>query len=251
MGWVQTSDTGQVNWGSSPAVPSSTYVYEIWKPADALQTGSTQYFLKVEYGFSSSSPRIRFSVGTGTNGSGTLTGFIIGPYTSTAYANQGSNPFECYFSGDIGRMGMLLWRNGASSPVCFAVERTHNADGTDSSDGVVFLLQSCSDAPQNNTAFRTLVFGQGLGAAYGGVVVGGFWSAVPNQITFNNAPLCVALPEYGKLGNPMKGITYIGNAVIGENGEFQTTLYGATRTYIASNQPANTPASARTCLRFD
>ena len=50
MGWTQTADTGQVNWSTVTVPAAGAYVYEIWQPADAFQTGPTQYFLKLEYG---------------------------------------------------------------------------------------------------------------------------------------------------------------------------------------------------------
>src|SRR5262245_28519423 len=79
MGWTKTADTGQVNWSTTPTPPTSgNFVYEIREPAsDPLQTGATKYYVKWEYGSRGSGPMptLRISLGTGTNGAGTLTGF--------------------------------------------------------------------------------------------------------------------------------------------------------------------------------
>src|SRR5690242_14595475 len=116
MGWVQTSDTGQVNWTTVTVPAANTYAYEIWKPADAFQTGATQYFLKLEYGNSNgaNAPAIRVSLATSTNGSGTLTGSVTSVFGSNEGTGTGggaTTPYECNFSGDIDRMGVMLWRN--------------------------------------------------------------------------------------------------------------------------------------------
>src|SRR3954462_11008588 len=71
VGLVQTADTGQINW-STVTIPGANTAagYEIWRFAD-----STLY-LKFEYGTAPSTvqPQMWITVGTGSNGSGTITG---------------------------------------------------------------------------------------------------------------------------------------------------------------------------------
>src|SRR5689334_656828 len=141
MGWVQTSDTGQVNWTTVTSPASGSFVYEVWKPGDA----GTTFNLKVEYGSSSGSPkgvRFRMSIGTTTNGAGTLSGItssVLEPGAITPNG-QGSSVFDCYFSGDTDRLSMMLWRSLNSTPtVMFSVERTKNTDGTNNNEGVTIL----------------------------------------------------------------------------------------------------------------
>ena len=105
-GWTQTADTGQVNWGTIVSVPTSgKFVYEIWQPADALQTGSTKYFVKIHYGTSSGSPaapRLEVQSGNGDQWSGRLNGF------STAnLGSDGGNQYGTRFRRDI-RL-LLFW----------------------------------------------------------------------------------------------------------------------------------------------
>src|ERR1035437_5775905 len=123
-GWTQSSDTGQVNWSTIASVPGSgAYVYEIWKPADGL----TMFYLKVEYGTgaasSATTPQMRLSIGTTTSGAGVLTGLVttlnvpVGPAVTST-----STPFQCYFSGDTGRIGVMMWRD--DQPIFFGVQRS-------------------------------------------------------------------------------------------------------------------------------
>lgn len=93
VGMVQTADTGQINWSTvTSSAPNTAAGYEIWHTSD-----SSLYF-KFEYGTGSgaSYPMMWVTVGTGSNGSGTLTGqtctrgtfFVAGTAafsTSTAY----------------------------------------------------------------------------------------------------------------------------------------------------------------------
>src|SRR5512138_2499573 len=50
VGLVQTSDTGQINWGSVSRPSEDNYGgYEVWRFDDALQ-GTAPVFIKIEYG---------------------------------------------------------------------------------------------------------------------------------------------------------------------------------------------------------
>lgn len=76
VGLVQTSDTGQINLTTvtTPAVNSTDAGYEIWRFSDAAQS-TDPIFFKVSYGRGGAAarPRMSVQVGTGSNGSGTLT----------------------------------------------------------------------------------------------------------------------------------------------------------------------------------
>ena len=114
-GLSQTTDTGQVNWSTIASVPTSgNYVYEMYKNTDALTT----FYFKIEYGTgsSSSNPKIRLSIGTGTNGAGALTGFVttLNPFTmpgSDTAPPSTSTQYNCYFSAAPGRLSILMWRD--------------------------------------------------------------------------------------------------------------------------------------------
>lgn len=71
LGLVQTSDTGQINWVTVTRPGTSTAGgYTIWRFADS------SLYLKLEYGTGTATgiPQMWITVGTGSNGSGTITG---------------------------------------------------------------------------------------------------------------------------------------------------------------------------------
>lgn len=134
-GWLQSTDTGQVNWSTIVAVPGvGAFVFELWQPNDGL----TNFFLKIEYGNVSSSanfPTVRLTTSTGTNGAGTPTGFVVGPFippNGTIGTPSPTATFECNFFGAPGVLGIMLWRTNAAgvSSQIFCVERSLNSGGS-------------------------------------------------------------------------------------------------------------------------
>jgi hypothetical protein len=242
MGWVQTGDTGQVNWATVSAPGTNTFVYEIWRPNDALQTGATQYFMKVEYGNNAvaNQPEFRISIGTGTNGSGTLTGFTMGPFgaVSSASGGQGSVTYECDFSGDIDRFSIQLWRNGGNFSKFLAVERTKDTAGANNSEGVWVGTNTFNGARHS----RTIMFGVGVANDITAATLPSiFAGAMSSDEAFNNSvPISPVFPLYGKWGNPITGFAIAPSGDVAEGVLYTTTLYGATRTYMASKLTNNT-----------
>ncbi len=254
-GWTKTTDTGQVDWTTNPAVPAAnTYLYEIRQPAsDPLQTGATAYYIKISYGNSTSgtnNPDIQISLGTGTNGAGTLTGSIIGPFglrVDSSVAGQGATPWECDFSWSVSRMGVLLWRNASNTlvPAFFAIERTKDSTGADSSDGVFVVLLGGQNNNYGGFQMRGIIFGVGvtnLIQASGSNSTSGPWLDVGyisnNQNlsdNFNNGvPISPVFPSYGKFGNPLTVMGVVRKVDIAEGVLISTTFYGGTMTYLSS-----------------
>jgi hypothetical protein len=247
FGWVQTSDTGQVNWGSLASVPASgSWVYEIWRPNDALQTGASQYFLKIQYGQNSSyGPELRLSLGTGTTGAGLLSGMMTAVFIINSYytvVNSGSITYECDFSGDTGRMGALMWRSH-TLPACmwFAIERTCNTDGAYNADGVTLFAGSHITGSSNGQ--QTLTFSYGPALQYAGCyntitwIGNSYGSSLASEVfaPTSSVPIAPFYPSYGKYGNPCTVAGSCPNGDAGEGALVQTTLYGASRTYIATH----------------
>ncbi|HLW51330.1 MAG TPA: hypothetical protein VKW06_00680 [Candidatus Angelobacter sp.] len=239
---VNETHAGSATTTAVAAVPSTIGAYEIWAPGDALQTGSTQFFLKVQYGNQSTTtnqPSVGFSIGSATNGAGTLTGNTIGIYQSNSQSpvSGSTSLFEFDFSYDTDRLGIMV-RNNSSLAFLFVVERTHNTDGTDSTDGVVMFFIGVNQF----TKMRVLVFSPAVLAAVERSQTGGSdWHismpVIPpqNSDSFNSSiPVAPMFPDYGKYGNPMTTYAATGNNDVAEGMLLTTTLYGATRTYMAS-----------------
>jgi hypothetical protein len=261
-GWLNTSDTGQVNWSTVTVPGAGSFVYEIFKPNDALQTGSTQFFVKVKYGTSSSSgPRLQIQIGTGTDGSGNLTGFTtVNMDSASSFTGQGGvQTFECDFSGDTDRIGFVMWRNlvTGSAPLLVAIERTKDTAGVNNSDGVTLIMASPANLGSSGGQ-ETIVFGIGSSTMLTQVGSGQCYMSFRNPHTNdnfnNNEPVYPVFPVYGKVGNPMTEICFVNSNDVAAGAIFSTTLYGSTRTYVANvtNLVNNYPGgSTRMCLRYD
>lgn len=258
MGWTQSSDTGQVNWTTVTAPAAGTFVYEIWKPGD----GGTVFYLQLRYSTSSNSGgRITAQLGTSTNGSGTLTGFttnVMEPSNSNGQGGGATLTYECNFSGDINRLGIMMFRtwvqgtNNPGSPWLITCERTHNTDGSDNNTGVTLVVGN--NGGGSNVSQQTIVFGVGAAPA----------PSTRNYVTLsnfnngsgaynNNIPVSPLFPVYGLYDSPMTGIAAAHTQDVADGCEFTTTLYGSTRTYMAiGNINPNRPdGNTILCMRYD
>src|SRR4051812_31701754 len=78
LGWVRTADTGQID-PTTVVKPALTTVagYDIFRLDDALQA-TAPFFLKIEYGIGSNTNNFAWwiTIGTASNGAGTLTGNV-------------------------------------------------------------------------------------------------------------------------------------------------------------------------------
>lgn len=141
-GLVQTADTGQINW-ATVTLPATSVVggYEIWRFNDTLQ-GTTPIFIKIEYATASNPgrPAAWFTVASGSNGSGTLTGTTYSARNtfSTNTTTSGSTYplFACHTEGFFGVSAFRRWASGSYS-FTFFVCRTCDTSGTLTSTGVV------------------------------------------------------------------------------------------------------------------
>lgn len=271
-GWLQSSDTGQVNWSTLASVPgSNAYVYEIWEPNDGL----TNFFLKIEYGNcnSANSPSMRLTIGTATNGAGALTGDLIGPYrtmTNSSPATPGGVLlFPCYFSGAAGRMSIVMWRNATNGyPQVIAIERSLNAAGTYTNTHVTLMPVGLINDDPGSVPYnqQTLVFGVGAAPAQstansslvGGLAVRSFFpgstsasSDFDGAVPFDTTAPCIGFFDY-----PLTSLGWGNQDNYTEGQVFTTTLYGSSRTYVATKtapfQKCGPAGSAGyLCVRYD
>ena len=142
---IQTSDTGQINWTSvtKPTLANTVAGYEIFRFNDSLQSTSPIY-IKIEYGIGNYTTTyfgFWITIGTGTNGSGTLTGNKSNRFQLAG--NNDSGTRTSYFSGDTNRLAFVLWPPNTSTEwIVFGIERTHDSSGTDTGDGC-HILTAC------------------------------------------------------------------------------------------------------------
>lgn len=111
VGAVQTADTGQINWTTVTRAAVNTMAgYEIWR------LSGSALFLKIEYGSAgaTASPAFNFTVGTGSNGSGTLTGQLSTRTLCTLNGSPNSlvTAFQSYLCATASFFG-LAWKVSA------------------------------------------------------------------------------------------------------------------------------------------
>lgn len=151
-GLVQTADSGQINLASvvKPAAITTVAGYEVWRFDDTL-AGSFPIYFKIEYasnGTSANNAAFWITVGTGSDGAGTI--------TSTALANAGTVQarkqisvattgaasgivLPCYFDymSDGTGFTLAMWPSATSAlgGMGFGIERIRDYDGSATSDG--------------------------------------------------------------------------------------------------------------------
>ena len=138
VGIVKTADSGQINWATvaAPTAANTQMGYEIYRFNDTLQS-TAPVFIKLDFGSGSSStrPALWISVGTGSNGSGTITGEILPAQQNVAGAS--STAMTHYVSGSSNRFVIAIQGTSSNYQIVLTVERTHNSSGSDTSNGVM------------------------------------------------------------------------------------------------------------------
>jgi hypothetical protein len=146
MGLVQTGDTGQINWTTvlAPLAINTSQGYEIWRFADTMQA-TTPVFFKIEYGSGGAvnNPSLWLTVGSGSNGTGSLTGVttIRRQFSSTVAATL---PVTAHWSGDTNRF-CFVWRAGVvGQSLYLGIERSNDGTDTLTSEAVLVTAYSAS-----------------------------------------------------------------------------------------------------------
>lgn len=241
IGLVQTADTGQINWATVTRPATNTAAgYEIWRFNDTLQ-GTAPIFLKLEYGTGSAAntPATWLTVGTGSNGSGTITGSAT---TRIQCSTNGvaTNTVTNYQSYACAIEGLAWVCNKFNAPTAgrgftgFAVCRTCDATGAPTATGfVVYTCPSATGAiPAVAQAVRTaasaVVFSANTAGLYS-FIVHGVTSSVDGSDTqayLHWMPTPKVLPVFGLCTMIQTEATF--------GTSFSTTLVGSTpRTYVS------------------
>jgi hypothetical protein len=150
VGLTQTADTGQVNWGTVTRPAANVNAgYEIWRFNDAAQA-TTPIFIRFDYGTGSqaTAPRIQATVGSGSNGSGTITGTApftannLGPFATAATVDTTYNSYMSYVAA-AGAFG-VFWKVGNANSFQFLICRDVDSSGTPQTDGAQVVINAQS-----------------------------------------------------------------------------------------------------------
>jgi hypothetical protein len=158
-GWVVTADTGQTLPSAlvHPTVQTTKVGYRIYRMNDALQL-NYPVFLRMDYGSGGGPPPMPpglwVTIGTGSDGSGGITGtllsnqsFFLGvnSYSATPVGNSYGSAFHgrCCFA--------LFVTTNNLYPFFFGIERSRDSDGNETGDG---LLLAYSPQGGGGSLFR-------------------------------------------------------------------------------------------------
>lgn len=163
LGVTQTTDTGQINPATvaAPVAANASAGYVIGRFNDTLQATSPIFF-KLEFGSGSAAtdPQMYLTVGSASNGSGTITNGGGGAVTTRVAALSGGAPLSTvtnYTSryvylatSGIGYLGVVFKIGGIGSANtafgAFSIKRTNDASGNATSNGVAVMTTGFSAA---------------------------------------------------------------------------------------------------------
>lgn len=164
IGLTQTSDTGQINWASVTRPGTSTNAgYEIWRFNDAAHS-TAPIFIRLDYGTGGSAarPRVQLTIGTGSNGSGTITGAVQSAVTVSATTGSATGgtvtSYFCYADGFLGIV------HGAAGPATglaftgFIIGRTVDTNGDPDTLGAFLVRQNSPSSATADSAWRSFRF---------------------------------------------------------------------------------------------
>jgi hypothetical protein len=232
VGLVQTADTGQINPATValPGAINTSAGYEIWRFSDALQA-TLPIFIKVEYGTGSvvNRPSFWITVGSATNGAGTLSGALsTRQQLGAATSKTAGATLPLYVCAGSGYMHLSSSsENATNSTLFFGVERTRDASGATTADGYILL-----SAVSGGSAYSQAV-------SSGGVTSNGGTGA-PLLPPTSNASRSSVGSDVGVgvgvyfLGKPFYTLmTAVAAADISGGASFVATVLGTAHTYLA------------------
>lgn len=239
MGWVNTAATGTINTSTvtRPTVTGSNKGFVVLSMNDSLQS-SSPIFVKIEFGSSGSDatdPWMQFTIGTGHDGAGGLTGNVTSPFSINLGQAGSSTLYDCYSSGSSSRMALVMFGN-FTYPLCFVIERIKADDGTDSDKGVYFAAFVAGQSVN----WSGCVFKSGTGSYYLDGHTGGTHIQLPipyNGGGADGADLAIYSPKFYK-GSELNTPTILAGYISGDITGYTTitvTMYGTTRTMKAIN----------------
>jgi hypothetical protein len=142
MGLINTADTGQINWTTvlASTVTNTSQGYEIWRFNDSLQS-TVPIFLKIEYGCGTAvaNPSLWITVGSGSNGSGTLTGVLTPRQQISCTATAGA--ITHFWSGDTNRVAITAFGAGSATSFFLGIERTVDTGGNITAEGALLIIK--------------------------------------------------------------------------------------------------------------
>jgi len=223
-GLVAGADTGQIDW-VTVALPAINVAagYEIWRSPDS----SLYYKLEFGTGGVVGQPQIWITVGTGSNGTGTLTGQLSTRVTAAGYTPTSTTlPYYTYICVTNDYF-MLDWKHNSTATslvpaALIIVGKTVDEDGDATSMGYAVITQVTTTI--NLQSVR-------LAAPAITLTASTWYSLVPGHVTSSligpNAQLYLWLMNIPEVMPFMYAASYVA-VELGEVSNINATLVGAT-----------------------
>lgn len=250
---TRTNDTGQVVWTAVTTPPASSAVrdFEVFQFSDDLQA-TAPIFVRVDYMFSTSSPLMRITVGTTTDGAGTLGGVLAGWFYTYSYTTGSVGTLSAYTADLDGSMFMLI--HGLNPAITgidqwggAVVERIRNLDGTPSGDGYMVYRWDTNGTGQGSAGVFAGQYSRTFDGATQPNIEATPTILVPalNQVSSHfSGNTSYAFPYYGYTGPHLRGASQavlLGYATdFPRCSEVSLTHYGEPATFLALGNAANT-----------
>lgn len=241
-GLVKTGDTGQIDWTTvTRAAVNSDAGYEVYYLNDSLH-GTGPIYFKIYYGAGSNVAffRIRVEVGTGSNGSGTITGTIASVRTITASNAGSATTYASYLCVNTGFVG-LLWKTAANFQCGFTICRSCDSDGTPNIKAA-HVVWSSSTTPciHQTLRFESVAAAQTADSNGYVSVVPGYASSSAVGADYQVYLCWMNAPDV----RPIFGLACVINADYPQGTTFSCALVGTTaRTYLAAGTCLRSPAN--------
>lgn len=157
-GVIKTTDTGQIDYTSVnyPGSNNTAAGYEIRRFSDAMQA-TKPVFIKIEYGRAgtASSFGVYITIGTGSDGSGNITGIRRSRDGFPMYMNNAAMAaVPCYISVDTNRFCFAI-NHIHSSAGYMGLERTIDSDGAVTDQGLLFAYRPGASSMVQEVLFHT------------------------------------------------------------------------------------------------
>lgn len=255
LGLTKRAETGTVGWttAAKPTAQAAPDNWEIWEFSDSLQA-TKPVLIKIEYTCQSGfplQPNLIVSVGTGSNGTGTLTG-NVGSRMGRGLATASTATTTCYLAGGAGYLSVTLFGATATAghSITFAVERTTDNNGAHTGDGVFYWIAGSASG-------STVTSGASQYVSFDTVTIPAATTSLPailpTTTTFqllNNVGVSPIFPLGDGVLNPTScAFCYLNGDIVAGN-QVAIDIYGTSHNYYAVGARVNTvtPNAASTLL---
>lgn len=234
---TKTSDTGQIDWTTvtRPTTANTFGGYEIYKFTTDTKLADLGCYIKLEYGVGSATTRaaLAVTVGTGTDGAGTLTGQVT---TRTAFTPAdspfGSTPTYC--SGGDGRVAAIFNTSAGGSTAggnfLLVVERTRNSEGSLTADGIMVFASGGTSGSNYSSLFAYITSSTVTELANNRI--GSFLQDRTGNYLDSFTLSTVHAVNRNQLINPFVGIVLYYHSDLVRLQPISVSLYGTARNYL-------------------